>query len=240
MKKTLSLILCICTVISLITLSSCGKKEEVVPVELSFISKPATGYSWRVIPSREGVVEIKERFEEDENDREDPKSGYQIFTVTPVGKGEVTLDFAYVAADVEKVELAAIYVYTVDKNLKMSETHREGTYFDLDNAVPKTTYVIRLNVDGTGNRWKYETDAEGIVEVTSEYEENPYATQDDKKKGEQIFTVMGMKEGLVTIKFTYCDENGENITNDAEFLLLVGEKLIVKEQKHSGTYYGNK
>ena len=238
MKKTLSVILCVCVVLSMLTLVSCGKKKNAgKSVELKFKSEPATGYAWRVIVSREGIVEVKESFEENEEDKNNPKGGWQIYTVTPVGKGEVTLDFAYVAPGVEKVDLAATYVYTVDENLKMTEKLREGTYFEQDNVVPKNTYIIRLDVDGTGNRWQYDYDPEGIIEVSHEYVPDPYALESETKKGEQIFTIMGMKSGKVTLTLTYADESGETVTNDAVYELAVDDNLIVTEVKHSGRYF---
>lgn len=239
MKKALSVILCAVLCLSLCILASCGEEEgkQGQSVELKFISEPATGYAWRVVVSREGIVEVSETFEEDEDDKDNPKAGWQIYTVKAVGAGEVALDFAYVVPGSEEVKYAATYVYVVDEELKMTEKLREGTYFELDNVVVQNTYVIRLDVDASGKQWQYSYDPDGIIEVSHTYEEEPYALETDAKQGQQVFTVMGMKTGNVTISFTYADENGENAVNDAAYELSVDDNLYVTEIKHSGTYF---
>lgn len=106
----------------------CSCKKPAKPMTIELKANASTGYHWEYTESEKGVVEITGEYIQDES----PEGfvgvgGKQIYTVTPLKEGEVTLRFEYQSPGENKAGCYVEYELTVDKSLNITETH-EGDY----------------------------------------------------------------------------------------------------------------
>lgn len=139
--KLLFSILLVCTLV----LVGCGKKdkkedkkkEKPVPatagesLDIKLESNSSTGYSWTYELEGDDVVVLTSKYEEGENcEGRVGCPGYEIFTVTATAPGHVKFNLTYSFVDkADSNNLTANYDITIDKNLKITETH-SGSYFE--------------------------------------------------------------------------------------------------------------
>ncbi|MBR3524081.1 MAG: protease inhibitor I42 family protein [Bacilli bacterium] len=113
------------------------KKEKPAPatagesLDIKLESNPSTGYSWTYELEGDNVVVLTSKYEEGENcEDRDGCPGYEIFTVTATAPGHVNFKLIYTFAESDDSNaLEADYDITIDKDLKITETHT-GSYFE--------------------------------------------------------------------------------------------------------------
>ncbi len=128
MKKNIKIILLIITIILITGCSSNNKEGESLLIELS--SNPSTGYTWTYDISNNDIISIEEDYD-DSNCEENTVGcgGYNVYNIKALKKGETTITFTYSFPNkVNSEEKKAVYVITIDKDLKIEEYH-EGSYF---------------------------------------------------------------------------------------------------------------
>ena len=141
MKKTKLLfsVLLVCALV----LVGCGKKdskkEDSKPTpnktgesfEIKLESNSSTGYVWTYELEGDDAVVLANTYEEGEGcEDRDGCGGYEIYTVTATAEGHVTLTLVYARPDSgDPYNLVAKYDITIDKDLKIKETH-SGSYFE--------------------------------------------------------------------------------------------------------------
>lgn len=128
MKKNIKIILLIITIILITGCSSNNKEGESLLIELS--SNPSTGYTWTYDISNNDIISIEEDYD-DSNCEENAVGcgGYNVYNIKALKKGETTITFTYSFPNkVNSEEKKAVYVITIDKDLKIEEYH-EGSYF---------------------------------------------------------------------------------------------------------------
>ena len=133
-------ILLVCTLV----LVGCGKKDKKEDkkkndtptvngesIDIKLESNPSTGYSWTYELEGDDVVVLTSKYEEGENCEDlDGCPGYEIYTVTATAPGHVNFKLVYSFAESDDPNaLEADYDITIDKDLKITETHT-GSYFD--------------------------------------------------------------------------------------------------------------
>ena len=128
MKKNIKIILLIITIILITGCGSNNKEGESLLIELS--SNPSTGYTWTYDISNNDIISIEEDYD-DSNCEENAVGcgGYNVYNIKALKKGETTITFTYSFPNkVNSEEKKAVYVITIDKDLKIEEYH-EGSYF---------------------------------------------------------------------------------------------------------------
>ena len=130
MKKTVSLILSAVLLLSL-CLAGCGnaggkdaKKGETHKINLA--ANYNTGCAWKFEESKKGIVKITSDFVPN---KDDELSGTEVFSVTAVKPGKVTVTFLYTDAGGNALS-DAVYEFTVDASLKFLSVKSSGTYYE--------------------------------------------------------------------------------------------------------------
>ena len=128
MKKALAFVLSVFMITALFC--GCGGSgDKTLTVELE--ANATTGYQWAFKTSKDGIVELKGEYVQNDN----PEGfvgvgGTQKYAVTGLAEGEVTITFEYLSPGDKTVGQTAIYVFTVDKDLTVTEKSHSGDYFD--------------------------------------------------------------------------------------------------------------
>ncbi len=130
MKKISILLIVLCVMFGV---SGCKKGEEEKTKEITFslYSNSSTGYIWFYEVDQEGIIKIEGSYDSGScPDDVEGCGGKEVYHITGLKEGKVTLSMRYqFNNDESKVESTAIYEFTVDKDLNITETH-SGTYFD--------------------------------------------------------------------------------------------------------------
>ena len=141
--KILFSILLVCTIV----LTGCGKKDnknkennnnnnnsneaELVgdSLDIKLETNSSTGYSWTYDLAGDDIVILSNTYEEGKNcEGLDGCAGYEIYTVTALKPGNITLTLTYANINNE-ILYENKYDITIDKDLKIQETH-SGSYFE--------------------------------------------------------------------------------------------------------------
>ena len=122
MKKVvmLSLIL-ICSIF----LVACGGNSFEDTLKIKLDSDPSTGNVWEFEMNELGIVKIDEENKVSCNEEGTDCSGYQLFKVTGLREGQTRVTFKYAGESYNP--LTYYYVITVNKDLKVKETHSKAT-----------------------------------------------------------------------------------------------------------------
>lgn len=128
MKRIIKSLLIIMSIILLSGCTSNNKDGEELLIELS--SNPSTGYNWTYNISNKDIISIEEDYDDSICEEKIVGcGGYNIYKIKALKKGETTITFTYSFPNKPKSkEQTAVYVITIDKDLKIKETH-EGSYF---------------------------------------------------------------------------------------------------------------
>ena len=108
-----------------------NKVEVGDTLDSELVSNPSTGYEWSYEVTGDDAIVLSNRYEEDKDcNGADGCSGKEIYTVSSVAKGIVTIKFTYARPNSgDPYNLVAEYAINIDDKLKISETHA-GTYFE--------------------------------------------------------------------------------------------------------------
>lgn len=111
-----------------------NKKEEQKKLgesfEIKLDSNSSTGYNWTYDVVGDDAVVLSYKYEDGEGCEDRVGcGGYEIYTVTASSKGKVNIKFTYARPNDDTDSLEANYEVTVDKDLKIKETH-SGSYFE--------------------------------------------------------------------------------------------------------------
>lgn len=127
MKKLKSLLIIICLVLV------CGcTKDENKELIIKLNANPTTGYSWVYEIEENDIIKIEDEYSQNENCAKEAVGcgGTQTLKITPLKEGKVILYLTYKRSWEEtEYDKTATYEITVDKNLKISESHI-GSYFE--------------------------------------------------------------------------------------------------------------
>jgi predicted secreted protein len=132
MKKKVLLVLFITMCLCLV---GCEKKpDDTKPndkktVTFRLYSNGSTGYSWYYELDNKDIVNIKQEYDNGNCGDRDGCGGENVYTITGKKAGKATLKMNYCFVQKERCDKDVTYVFEVDKDLNITETH-SGSYYE--------------------------------------------------------------------------------------------------------------
>ena len=106
------------------------------------------------------------------------------------------------------------------------------------NEKKEKSFEISLYENGsTGYNWSYNVDKEGIVEISSNYDNSGCDQDSDGCGGQRIYTIKALKSGKTTLTLKYSRFNdSDNPDKTAIYEITVDKDLNITETHH-GSYF---
>lgn len=123
MKKKLSIVV---LMIIVILISGCNKKSKKVDsIRYEFSHNSSAAEKVTIEQSKEGIVEIEEESNRKKCDKKEGCSFTTYYTIKGIKEGKTKVTFIKKRTIDGKVLKKRIYTITVDKDLKITETHKD-------------------------------------------------------------------------------------------------------------------
>ena len=131
MKKVIKIII---GIITIMVITGCKKNTiegESLLIELQ--SNPSTGYVWTYTITNNDIISLEGDYDDSNCEKNVVGcGGYNVYNIKALKQGEATIEFIYSKGTKKEDDKTAIYTITVDKNLKIAETHK-GSYFLIED-----------------------------------------------------------------------------------------------------------
>lgn len=226
MKKSISVILCLCILISgvsfavpVLAAEGAAGAEKSVPKDAVFLegekceittldsvvavkleSNPTTGYSWQCKVSNKKALQLVDSIYEAEETAKNVvgAGGHQYFVFTPKKTGTVKLTFSYVQAGSKTVEKKQVVTVKVTKAYTGTKPLTAKTSLRVGQ-----TATITLDANATtGYEWNAELSNENVLAVRQDEYNAPKAAVPGAG-GSHSFSFQALKKGKCVVTVSY-------------------------------------